>query len=503
MWIGTDGDGLDRLNRTTGEIVHYRFDPNDGGSVPSNVIWSLLVDDKGRLWVGSEGGGVGRYDADADRFIRFKNDPSDANSLIGSSVRALHQDRRGRVWIGTWDGGLSRFEPSTERFTTFTRDPNDPTSISDNSINALAETPDGTLWVGTSGGGLNSFHPETEEFRSYRVEDGLPDKNVIAVVADPSGDLWVATANGLAHLHTATRRFTNYWRSDGLPADEFGRSSAYRTRSGQLVLGTAGGVVRFHPDTIAPNPHMPPIRITGFSLFNEPMTRDTRNGNRAYLERDIVVSESVNIFPGDTFVGFTFAALDFTDPLKNKFAVQLIGFDPEPHYLGSTNRYFYSSLPPGHYTLRVSGTNSNGVWSDSRADLRIEVHPSFFQRWYFFTIVAVAVGAAIASVARIRIRALHRHNRLLQQFSDSVQDAREEERKTVARDVHDELGQLLSTLKMHVFWLSKNAASREEQPAGAIRLDARYYRCDPRLDQGDGHAATSRSARQPYTGRGG
>ena len=42
-------------------------------------------------------------------------------------------------------------------------------------------------------------------------------------------------------------------------------------------------------------------------------------------------------------------------------------------------------------------------------------------------------------------------------------DIREEERKAIARDVHDELGQLLTTLKMHIFWLSRNAASMLEQ----------------------------------------
>ncbi len=463
MWIGSDGDGLDRLNRATGEVVRYRFDPLDDSTIPSNVIWSLLVDAGGRLWVGSEGGGLSRYDEETDRFIRFKNNPTDESSLIGNSVRALYEDSRGVLWIGTWDGGLSRLEPSGDRFTTFTRDPADAASISDNSVNSIAGTPDGTLWVGTSGGGLNAFDSATQTFRSYRVEDGLPDNNVVGLVVDRAGDLWVATGNGLAHFDATTEDFTSYWQSDGLPADEFGRNSVLRTRSGEVVLGTDGGVIRFHPDTIAPNPFMPPVRIIGFSLFNEPVTRDTRAGRRRRLERSIVVSDSVGIFPGDSFVGFTFAALDFTDPSKNTYAIQLIGFDPEPRYLGPSNRYFYSSLPPGEYTLRVMGANSNGVWSREHAEIGVEVYPSFFQQWYFFGIVAATVGVAIAVVARIRIRGLHRHTLLLRQFSDSVQDAREEERKSVARDVHDELGQLLTTLKMHIFWLSRNAAAGEPQ----------------------------------------
>ncbi len=463
IWIGSDGDGLNRLDRSSGQITRYRFDPDDDATIPSDVIWSLLVDDNGRLWIGSEGGGLSLYDAREDRFIRFTRDPDDQSSLVGNSIRALYQDGDGVLWVGTWDGGLSRREADSDRFITFTRNPNDPSSISDNSVNAITETRDGTLWIGTSGGGLNAFDPERGVFRAYRVEDGLPDNSVIGIVPDLHDDLWVATENGLAHFDTATHRFTNYWRSDGLPADEFGRNSVSRTRTGALVMGTGAGVIRFDPERVVPNPFMAPIRITEFSVYNTPVTEDTYAGNRRYIERNIVVSNSINIFPGDSFVGFTFAALDFTDPSKNTFAVQLIGFDPEPHYLGTTNRYFYSSLPPGQYTLRVTGTNSNGVWSTEYADMHVEVHPSFYQRPAFFVLVALVVGTAIALVARVRIRGLHRHNLLLQRFSDNVQDVREEERKAVARDVHDELGQLLTTLKMHIFWLSKNAASHEEQ----------------------------------------
>lgn len=44
----------------------------------------------------------------------------------------------------------------------------------------------------------------------------------------------------------------------------------------------------------------------------------------------------------------------------------------------------------------------------------------------------------------------------LRQLSAHLQTAREEERKSIARDMHDELGQMLTGLRMDVVWLRKN-----------------------------------------------
>jgi len=48
------------------------------------------------------------------------------------------------------------------------------------------------------------------------------------------------------------------------------------------------------------------------------------------------------------------------------------------------------------------------------------------------------------------------HARLaLEKFSDHIQRAREEERSKISREIHDELGGILSTLKMDLGWLDK------------------------------------------------
>ncbi len=42
LWVGTLGAGLNRLDRRTGAVRRFRHRPEDPGSIPDDVIWSLL-----------------------------------------------------------------------------------------------------------------------------------------------------------------------------------------------------------------------------------------------------------------------------------------------------------------------------------------------------------------------------------------------------------------------------------------------------------------------------
>lgn len=57
----------------------------------------------------------------------------------------------------------------------------------------------------------------------------------------------------------------------------------------------------------------------------------------------------------------------------------------------------------------------------------------------------------------------------LRNLANHLLHAREEERKKVAREIHDELGQILTALKMDLQWLEKRPAGRAAQEADKIR----------------------------------
>lgn len=59
-------------------------------------------------------------------------------------------------------------------------------------------------------------------------------------------------------------------------------------------------------------------------------------------------------------------------------------------------------------------------------------------------------------------RELARSHDALREFSAHLQQAREEEKSKIAREVHDELGGTLTALKMDAFWLLSNLPSEQE-----------------------------------------
>ncbi|MDP3176614.1 MAG: histidine kinase, partial [Spirochaetaceae bacterium] len=127
------------------------------------------------------------------------------------------------------------------------------------------------------------------------------------------------------------------------------------------------------------------------------------------------------------------------------------------------NAGYIAPLSPGKYMLRVKASNGNGTWNDYGASLGIAVTPPWWGTWWFRS-SAIGAFIVLAGAAMIaRTGSLRKRNALLVQFARHIDDAREEERKTAARDIHDEIGQHLMALNFHAYWL----ASHPEAQAAA------------------------------------
>jgi hypothetical protein len=112
-------------------------------------------------------------------------------------------------------------------------------------------------------------------------------------------------------------------------------------------------------------------------------------------------------------ISFEFAALDFTVPRGNNYSYRLEGFRPEWTWLGSKHDVTFTNLDPGTYTLRVRATNSDGVLNEEGASVRIVVTPPFWAAWWFRALAALALGAALLTAHRMRVRQLRRREREL------------------------------------------------------------------------------------------
>ncbi len=453
LWIGTDGGGLNRYMHDDKKFIHYVNNPKDKKSLHDNRIRAIEKDPDGYLWLGTYNGGLSRFSRKKKTFTPFKHNPDNPNSLSHNTVLSLLCDRRGLLWIGT-DFGLNVFNPKTEKFSLLKSDPSKPEGLPDNRILALFEDKQGSIWAGTENGGVcriemkdGRFDPGALIYTTYRHEmenanslshnrvfcvfedhsgyywigttgglnrldvknssivryteyDGLPSNVIRGILEDNARNLWISSNRGLSRYFPASGKFRNYDVYDGLQSNEFNEGAYFRGKAGIMFFGGIHGFNRFDPSDIHDNTVIPSIVITGFRKFGKPVKL---NPDISFAE-EIVLAYSENVF------SFEFSALEFSNPQKNQYAYQLEGFDKDWVFSGNQRMANYTNLDPGRYVFRVKGSNHDNIWNETGVSVRLVITPPFWERWWFRSLVVLAVAGVIIGLIRWRISAVQSRN---------------------------------------------------------------------------------------------
>jgi len=399
VWTGTYGGGLDRLDAEN--VKHFRHDPKNSDSPANNKIITLVADAQGGLWIGVHGNGMDYFDG--QHFTHFPPDPASPAGLPDAYVLPLLLDRHGMLWIGTATSGLVRFDTHTRKFRTYLIDPGRPGSQAVNWTEDVYS--DGaSIWV-ASPTGLFRFDPETGKFtHHYTDKDGLANNAVVGVLGDAQGNVWVGTANGMSKFDRRTETFRNYDRFDGLQDNGFSAHCHAKAPDGRLYFGGFNGLSAFYPNKLADNPTPPPVVLTDFELFNQPVKIDAKDSP---LRQAINVASSITLRYDQSVFRFQFAALDFTAPQKNRYACKLDGFDRDWQYTDATRRFAtYTHLDPGDYTFRVKASNNDGVWNEQGAALHIRILPPWWKTSWFRALCLAAFLALLWAAYQVRVRQL-------------------------------------------------------------------------------------------------
>lgn len=496
VWIGTYGEGLNRYSPAQNKFTIYKNDPNDPSSLSSDVVRCILEDSKGTLWIGTYFGGLCRYDPQSNSFERFER-PGDAassenirdifedrsgNLWLGTNgaglfkldqksnrfqhygsgdldseyVLTIAQDSSGTFWIGTYGGGLNKFEPSDGSFTQFKHSPGDTNSLSHDIIPEIFIDSKKRIWVGTFGGGLNLFEPNSGRFTHYGESDGLGGNIICGIIEDEKGLLWLGTNKGLTRFDPQTKQFWRYDVADGIQKGEMNPGASFYGKSGILYFGGVNGFNCFLPERVRANLVNPAIVITSFKIFERPVL----------FERSITFMDELKLSYADRFFSFEFAALDYTNPAKNRYRYKMEGFDDEWVESGSRRYASYTNLDPDSYVFKVQGSNNDGLWSSNVASIKIEVVPPFWLTWWFKIILTVSLITFALLFYNSRVSSLKKEKEVQEEFSKKLIDTQEKERKRIASELHDSIGQELLILNNEIKRFEKN-----EQPVSDTELD--------------------------------
>jgi ligand-binding sensor domain-containing protein/signal transduction histidine kinase len=463
-WIGTWDDGLNKFEG--GRFTHYGI--ADG--LPSVRITCLYEDDSGKLWAGTDVGLAyfknGRFKSADDEYgflkrvvlaisqdragsLWFGTDKGlvklkDGRFIVYTSkdglshdrISVLFEDRAGTLWIGAYHG-FTRLKDGV--FTAFT----EREGFIGNQVRAIYEDGDGVLWIGTYDGGL--YRLKDERLTRYTRKEGLHDNGVFQILEDDTGNLWMGCNRGIYRVSRQelnnfaegrTRSITSivYGAKDGLSSLECNggpQPSGLKTKDGRLWFPTMGGVAIVNPKAIRTNTAPPPVIIEEFRLGDEAV--DFLAGVKIPHDR--------NSFE------IRYTAPSFINPEQVRFKYKLEGLDQDWIEAGDQRTASFYRIPWGQYRFVVIAVNNDGIWNTEGKSVEIVIIRPIWGSWWFITLVSLVSAFIILLLYRRRVGHLREKHAMQQAFSRQLIESQESERKRIASEIHDSLGQYLLVVK--------------------------------------------------------
>jgi signal transduction histidine kinase/ligand-binding sensor domain-containing protein len=334
-------------------------------------------------------------------------------------TRALAADPAGGIWMGLTKGNLARYRNGV--LETFPTNQQNPYFVH----NLLVES-DGATWAGTVEGLVGWKNGKTQ---TLNTRNGLPCDDVFAMAREKNrGVLWLVTQCGFVSVRTA--ELDKWWADPNIHVatnvlNVFDGAQPALTNFGPLISVAPDGKIWFandsilqmvNPSLLGKNTLVPPVHVE--RIFAD---------RKAYLPRDgLHLPDRIR----DLEIDYT--ALSFVVPERVDFRYKLEGHDLDWEQAQDRRQAFYTDLPPGPYTFRVTASNNDGVWNEAGASVVFTIAPAFFQTTWFW-IACLVTGAGLLWLAyalRVRQLAVGLQARL---------EERLEERERIARDLHDTL----------------------------------------------------------------
>lgn len=437
--------------------IHSVFSMNEPTS--AHLYLPIFFDRYGILW-GAHQSDYGdailqSYNPKTGREERFPF-PVDAGPVHYRFISDWWQDEEDCWWLATIRG-LFRFNPETEEWLHFSDEGEAGKVLSGNmalSICPDPAQPEEYIWVGTEGSGLNRIDRNTGEVRHFTSEDGLPNEVIYGILDDHRDNLWLSTNYGLCMFNPQTFKVRNFTESDGLNGNEFNRYQFSKAADGTMYFGGVKGVTAFHPESLYSDSLKSELVFNELRILNKPV-EFSLSRNRAeekWLPRPIEKCTRL-VFPHDVgTITLSYALLDYTVPMQNRFRYKMEGQDQEWIEGGTATEATYTNLSPGDYRFRVSGLNSHNRWSGERI-MDIRILPPWWATWWFRTLTVLTVVGLLYALYRYRLTQVVRVERM---------------RNRIAQDLHDEIGSTLSSISLYSAVVQKTSNGMPEKSKAVL-----------------------------------
>ena len=434
IWVGTDGDGIYKMNHEGTASTHYEAFA-DGGTAPS-IIKSIFADSKGDVWFGTYGNGIGKISQKDNRYVSYERIFS-RNGKISNRVYDIVEDDNQRLWVATLGDGLYCYdiikEGLIETPTLYNELNKWQTCLlhsSDNflfvgsydglfridldadslraehltyreAIYSLYEDSNGQIWAGDNSGIMQVGKNDSIKF--FRDVEGLNKSSINSINEGNNNSLWLATEKGLINFFPEENLCYRYTSNEGLQNTDFAKFRSFTDASGAIWFAGDYGITSFRPQDLETSKHTRHVRVVDFLINENSITTETLSGGKKIIEEPAWKAKTFNLSQANHSFVIEFGTYELETP---KFAEYYYSLDNEDWNIvqqGSQKAYF-NNLSSGTHTIKFKLVD-NLIESDIQ-EITVIVRPYWWLSFWaivFYLIILLIIIYYIYKQIKYRI----------------------------------------------------------------------------------------------------
>lgn len=277
------------------------------------------------------------------------------------------------------------------------------------------------IWLATQNNGIRIYSKKNNKYALFTTltEPEISSSLITELMEDSGGNIWVGSNKGIDRV--STQQQVNFSISKGLYSNLMNGSLIYflKEYNKKLYIGTTGSLSTVDIDAKLTST-VPLVHISHLLV----------NNNNA----DSLLSQTSYTFsPNQNNLTFEFVSPTYINEQVTQYQYQLVGVDKDWSVPGSNYIVVYNQLPAGKYTFRVRAKNANGVWSLTDAVFTFSINIPFYKHWLFIVLCIGIFGVLLYWLY------IQKMNKII---------AVESTRRSISKDLHDDIGTTLSSITL-------------------------------------------------------
>ncbi len=396
LWFGTYNGGLIQI-APNGHITNILATGAENGLLNNNV-WSVTEDKWGDIWLGTLGNGVQRMNRKTGKFKTWSTYNTNLRENFMTSVGWI---KKGWLLVGH-SVYYSLINPVSGRVMNIEIPELPGKAAAAPASVCVVEDSRGLIWQGSMSG-CCVLDQKNGWQQLLDMNSGLFGSSVTGIVEDLNHTMWVVTEHGVSNVTPQkddeggwTFLVRSFSSKDGLQQGPYNLRSVSLTHDGKILIGGLGGLDIIDPKLVSNSSSKEQPIFSGLKLFGQLVEVGREYEGHVILDEALDACRELTLRPDENQFTIQLATDKGQAHNPARFIYQLEGFSDKWIKTEENDpNITYMSLHHGSYVLHVRMLNDDGSMGENEATLKITITPPLLRNRWLMLAFLLVVGIGV------------------------------------------------------------------------------------------------------------